>query len=155
MGIVALRADFGRENPAEDAVKRFFTDLEKGRLEAARQRTAEGFEWFGRAVTKADWKGEKLRTFVRSQRLRIGKVRLVSMSSIEAMPEYAVARAFGPLTKRDRVVLADITRAGTTTTALVVVSTVKRNEWVLRRVLDPAAFTRFVEFAAVLHHVEL
>jgi hypothetical protein len=151
--VLGLRAEPGGAQTAERTVLALFSDLSAGRIDAARARTASDFSWFGKPMGDAEWAGEKLRAFLEVP-LAADAPRSLARATLEAMPAYAVDRAFGSIDKADRVVFTDVTRGGlTTTVAAVVASGSGDTPPRVRRVVDPEAFVRFVEYAAVLHHL--
>ena len=151
MSLLSLRAGRQTDGSAHTTVEKFFEELAAGRLDRASRRAAKGFRWFGKSLC---FRSPKLAGWARAEALSVANVQPLSMESVEAMPKYAVVRCFGPLASYDKVVFADVTRAGTTTTVVAVVSCKNPSKPLLSRVLDPEPFTKFVDFAAVLHHVE-
>jgi len=143
---ICLLNDRKQLDAAESAVTGFFKDLAKGRFTAARNKVAPDFQWFGRKVSKEDWSGKALAKFVDESKLKVGTVRVGPRDDIAAIPRYALVDAFGPLVQDDQVFLVDVTKGGTTSTTAVVVSC-KDKQPVLKRAVDPKAFTLFVRIA--------
>ncbi len=147
MSLLSLRADIGTESTSSDVVTRFFAALDRGRLEEASRLTTDGFEWFGKALS---WRSPKLAAWAAAERIAVSAVRPLGATTVEEMPDYAVERCFGALKRGDKVMFADVTRAGTTTTAVVVIR--GRRPKVVR-VMDPEKFTSFVDYAAIMAKV--
>lgn len=136
MGQLDARRAAERADRDRRAVLAFFTAFASARFEAAREKTAPGFTWFGKAINAADWTGDKLKRYVADAALTAQTAREVPADIVDRWVRADAERLCdGALDAEDSLVLVDIDRGGASSTCGVVVTRDAR----VRRVFDPEA----------------
>jgi hypothetical protein len=118
---------------AQRIVREFFRDFGTGNFEQAFALVDEQFYWFGRRINEEDWQNKRLREFVESHPMSAHKPRLLPENLVRVFAATIDGIAGGEI-----VILIDVTRDRTTTTACVVLGKNKESRLVIRRVLDPS-----------------
>ncbi|MEQ9495487.1 MAG: hypothetical protein RIT81_01480 [Deltaproteobacteria bacterium] len=136
MGQLDARRAAERADRDRRAVLAFFTAFASARFEVAQEKTAPGFTWFGKAITAADWAGDKLKQYVADAALAAHDAREVPAEIVDRWVRAdAEQLCDGAIDAEDSVVLVDVDRGGSTSTCGVIVTRDAR----MRRVFDPEA----------------
>lgn len=144
-----LKAGAGRDDAAGAVVERLLGLLARGQARRAAGECLDPMQWFGRAVTRADWAGPRFAQYLADAPLAFRRIRPFPRELWTVLAEAPEVVFEGAVEADDAVYLVDLQRgAAAEVTAGVLVRGTPAGPKVAR-VFDPAALKRAAEAAGV------
>jgi len=121
-------------------VRRFFACLKEQQGAAAGRLVVEGFRWFGREVSRQDWRGPTFAAYLRDEPMSFQEIRAIPIDLLQHLGPLEPL-CDGPLGPDQSLFLVDVQRRGQDVTAGVVVRQDKGRAR-LMRVFEPEALAQ-------------